>query len=63
MFSDVEYMISIETLEGGGDFRPYVNIIGQKGNTGYRASAMNISEVRNLVHLPDIKILIFFSKE
>ncbi|KAF1770767.1 hypothetical protein GCK72_002590 [Caenorhabditis remanei] len=43
-WKNVEYMISIETLEGGGDFRPYVNIIGQKGKTGYRASAMKISE-------------------
>uniref|UniRef100_A0A8R1DQB6 Doublecortin domain-containing protein n=1 Tax=Caenorhabditis japonica TaxID=281687 RepID=A0A8R1DQB6_CAEJA len=32
-----EYDIVIRTLKGGGDFHPYINLIGEFGDTGFRA--------------------------
>ncbi|EGT32855.1 hypothetical protein CAEBREN_29075 [Caenorhabditis brenneri] len=37
VYSMKEYEVHITTLEGGGSFRPYINIHGDNGDTGYRA--------------------------
>ncbi|NP_001362170.1 Doublecortin domain-containing protein [Caenorhabditis elegans] len=34
-----DYEVHIRTLEGGGNFRPYINIIGDNGDTGHRPYA------------------------
>ncbi|UMM13458.1 hypothetical protein L5515_001719 [Caenorhabditis briggsae] len=37
----VEYLITMRTESGSGEFRPYINVIGKNGDTGYRAFTAN----------------------
>ncbi|PIC51988.1 hypothetical protein B9Z55_002277 [Caenorhabditis nigoni] len=55
----IEYLITMRTESGSGEFRPYINVIGKRGDTGYRAFTANkpfvVKELStNAIHLGEL---------